>query len=892
MHCVRHRMFAPPGKPRPHTDLWVLLLGGVFALAALPCASAAEEAPLYARQVQAVFSRLGCNGGTCHGAVKGQNGFKLSLFGADPALDHDQLVHELGGRRINRLNPESSLLLLKATGEATHQGGKRLARGSPEYEIIRRWIAAGARLDPSERSRVRQLRVTPGEQALRPGSTYQLRVDATFADDSRLEVTPLCSFEVLDSAVARVGRDGQVTVQGVGETAILVRYRADLALTRLIVPAPSTSAFPAVRPHNFIDEHVLAKLRRLNIPPVEVCDDASFLRRIMLDVSGELPTPKEVRAFLADKTADKRARKIEELLQRPGHAALWTLKFCDLLKATDYGVYADGMRQEVDAPRFQQWVRARLEENLPYDQFVERILTATSREGRSVDAWVKEVVQMEEGYGPGRRDLDLYRQRRTLDLYWQRSSSTGIAATLQVAHAFLGLRLECAQCHRHPHDSWQQDDLLSFANFFMGVRKIGFQDRNEKNYPEVAVHFKRLNDEAKKLAEQAKKLREGEYRKREAEARTARTEAERIRRELPRLEKMAARAEEQRKLLAKHEAVLAEFDKLKQQLTDLERRSKLLPEAARRLMHAEVRLDPQPAFATVSSPIGTQTSKRSRLLGESQDSDLSRGDDPRRVVMEWLRRPDNPYFARAMVNRVWAHYFGRGIIDPPDNLSSFNPPSHPELLEELSAGFIKNKYDLKWLHRTILCSRTYQQSSTATPANAFDRANYAFFAYRRLPAEVLLDALNQATGTTEKLEMEYYHWPREMRTVEMPFAPKNAFVNFMLANFGKPKRNSAVQCDCERDGSASVIQVLSLANHPRIWQKIADPRGEVARILKEIPEDRGRVAEVFLLTLGRLPREHEEKACLAHLQKATTPEKGLQGVLWSLLNTREFVLQH
>jgi hypothetical protein len=260
--------------------------------------------------------------------------------------------------------------------------------------------------------------------------------------------------------------------------------------------------------------------------------------------------------------------------------------------------------------------------------------------------------------------------------------------------------------------------------------------------------------------------------------------------------------------------------------------------------------------------------------------------------MDWMRRPDNPYFARAMVNRVWAHYFGRGIIDPPDNLSPFNPASHPELLQELSDGFIKNKYDLKWLHRTILRSRTYQQSSTATATNEFDHVNYAYCYYRRFPAEVLVDALNQATGTTEKMDMEYNYWPKEMKTVEIPFAPRNAFVNFMLSSFGKPKRNSAVQCDCERDGSASVIQVLSLSNHPRVWQKITDANGHVARIVKQIDGDKARIEELYLLTLSRLPNETEQQACLKYLKESESPVKGLQGILWTLINTREFVLQH
>jgi hypothetical protein len=172
-----------------------------------------------------------------------------------------------------------------------------------------------------------------------------------------------------------------------------------------------------VTAHGFIDRHILAKLRRLNIPPAALADDATFLRRASLDVTGELPSPAEIRAFLESDAPDKRARKIDELLSRPGYAALWTLKFGDLLKASDFGVYADGITEQSDAPRFQQWVRARLEENLPYDQFAQRILTATSREGRSLDEWGKEVTALFEGFITPRTDLAVYSRRKTLDLY-------------------------------------------------------------------------------------------------------------------------------------------------------------------------------------------------------------------------------------------------------------------------------------------------------------------------------------------------------------------------------------------------------------------------------------------------------------------------------------------
>jgi hypothetical protein len=310
------------------------------------------------------------------------------------------------------------------------------------------------------------------------------------------------------------------------------------------------------------------------------------------------------------------------------------------------------------------------------------------------------------------------------------------------------------------------------------------------------------------------------------------------------------------------------------------------------MMHAEIQHLAEPLWASVTSPIGTQKSERFKLLGQPAAIEVAPDQDPRPLVMDWLRRPDNPYFARAIVNRVWAHYFGRGIIDPPDHLSAFNPATHPELLKDLADQFVQNRYDLRWLHRTIAESRTYQQSSTPTADNRVDKANYAYFAYRRLPAEVLVDALNHATGTSENMDMKFHHWPEGMKCIELPFTPKNEFVKFMLEHFGRPKRNSAVQCDCERDSNVSILQVMSLANHPRVWQKITDPNGRVAQIVKEHTDPAAQLDEAFLWSLSRLPDETEKRICLKYLQEADSPEKGLQGVMWSLLNTKEFLLQH
>jgi hypothetical protein len=429
----------------------------------------------------------------------------------------------------------------------------------------------------------------------------------------------------------------------------------------------------------------------------------------------------------------------------------------------------------------------------------------------------------------------------------------------------------------------------------MRVRKVGFQGDNEKKFPDMAALFKKFNDEAKSLEGDVKKRKEGDGKKLEEDAKKAKTDADKLTAEIAKLEKEKADTDiiaKKRKELDTAKAMMASAEKYRTETAAMEKRAKMLPEVARRLLQAEIRLLPPGTHAKVTSPLGTAEAKAMRLLGEADAITIADDRDPREAVMTWMRRPDNPYFAKAMVNRVWAHYFGRGIIDPPDNLSAFNAASHPELLKELCDGFVKNKYDLKWLHRTILNSRTYQQTSAPAKGAESDRTHYAYFPLRRLPAEVMLDALNTATGTTEKMDMKYHHWPDEMKTIEVPFAPRNEFVSYVLETYGRPKRNSAVQCDCEREGAASIFQVLTLANHPRVWDKIRDANGRIAKVMKESKDDSQRVELLFLATVSRPPSSVEREACLKFVAEADTPEKGFQGVLWGLLNTREFLLQH
>ena len=835
----------------------LVLALSVIALLTAPArihaGAAKTDEPLFSRHVVPLFSRLGCNSGACHGTVQGQNGFRLSLFGVDPAQDRDNLLRDSGGRRLDLNNPANSLFLLKAVGHVAHEGGVRVRQQSWEYEMLHKWVAKGVPLDDLSKSRVVKLKVTPAANTLKPGSSVELRIDATFTDGSTEDVTKFCTVETQDPDVARADGGAKILAVQPGLSAVVIRYGAEPVVAMVTVPRPDGAPFPAVKGHNFIDEHVLAQLKRLNIPPSDLCEDTTFLRRASLDVTGSLPTPQEVRAFLTDKNPEKRAKKIDELLSRPGYSALWATKFSDLLKASSFDANF-AMNEAAETKRFYDWLRARLQENVAYDDFVERIVTATSREGRNQEDRIKEVQTLAEENARNAPGLTLYTGRKTLDLYWQRKEATGIKGTLQVAHAFLGLRLECAQCHRHPHDVWKQDDLLSFSNFFMRVKGAGYPDAKSLN-PQAAERLKKAPLEAKELRAQAKKLQD-----------------------------------QMKSLKDKNE-----IEKCKAEASNLEMKARAVENGPIRY-GTEVQHQPGKAgFASVTSPLGTQKSDKLRLLGETKDIKPAPDQDPRKVVMEWMRRPENPYFAKAIVNRVWAHYFTRGIVDPPDHLSPLNPASHPELLDALSKGFVENKYDLKWLHKTILLSRTYQTSSKPNEANKGDRRNFAYYYLRRPMTEVLIDAVNQVTGAKEKFPPRLY-LPEGTKAIEVPgpirIETESASLAFAYQALGRPARSAQTLCDCERESSATMVGSLFLANHPQVHQKFKAADGRLAQVMKDLSKDEERIDELYLIALSRFPTAVERQTVMRYIAGSPSKQLGMEDLLWSLLNSKEFLLNH
>ena len=472
----------------------------VFLIAALPVRAAVPlpsggklESVDFERHVMGLFGKTGCNNGSCHGSFQGKNGFRLSLFGYEPERDFSALTREIQGRRLDPVAPDASLLLQKATGEVRHEGGVRFSRDSWQYAIFREWISQGAHWTKGSGT-VIEMTVEPKEYVfVEGGKSVPMKVTARFSDGPTEEITPFCEFRVTDDSVASVTPLGEVTALKPGDAGLVISYRGQVRAARILVPAATQPGFvyPQLPESNYIDTEVLAKLRRLNMVPSNLSGDGEFLRRVYVDTIGSLPAPEEVRAFLADTTPDKRTKKIDELLAHPLHAAIWATKFSDIT-----GNNTDALEnpQQLKVARSQlwhDWLRKRLAENMPYDEIVKGIMVATSLEGKSPQEWIEETKKVDEALP--KFDTSLYAARKTLDLYWRRQQQVPIEQWGEkAAAAFLGVRLECAQCHKHPTDRWTQEDYWSFANIFS---QVTFPGRNQYSTSEVKKLADALNGE-------------------------------------------------------------------------------------------------------------------------------------------------------------------------------------------------------------------------------------------------------------------------------------------------------------------------------------------------------------------------------------------------------------
>lgn len=415
-----------------------------------PLSSKASEVS-FRNDVMAVLSKAGCNQGTCHGNLNGKGGLKLSLRGEDPAFDFAALTRDQLGRRTNALRPTDSLMLLKATATIPHEGGRRFAADAPEYAILRSWIAAGLPNDVAQAPQVQRIEVTPRAMVLvEPVDHVSLHIQAFLANGKTRDVTRLAVYEPTNQVVI-VNPEGEVRKApelspGVKETTLLVRYLDKQTIVRLaFVPARPDYRWLPIPEHNEIDRHVFAKLKTLRTLPSALSSDSTFLRRAFLDTLGVLPTAAEARDFLNDSRADKRARLIDHLLDRPEFADFWALKWADLLHNEEKVLDAKGVRV------FHGWIRQSI------------------AEGKPLNAMARELVAA-QGSTYTNPPANFYRALR--DPY---------ARAEAVGQVFLGVRLQCAKCHNHPFDQWKQDDYHSLATFFSRIQYKVLENNRKDN---------------------------------------------------------------------------------------------------------------------------------------------------------------------------------------------------------------------------------------------------------------------------------------------------------------------------------------------------------------------------------------------------------------------------
>src|SRR5262245_40365533 len=687
--------------------------------------------------VMPVFMRSGCNTGSCHGAARGKDGFRLSLFGFDPDGDHYRLTREINGRRINLALPAEGLMMEKATGKVPHTGGQRFKEGDERFNTLIRWLEAGVPLDPPTVAKPVSVEVYPKRAVLDgKGATQRLVVRAKYSDGTDRDVTNLAVFLTSNDNAAKVSPDGVVTADNRGEAFVMARFATfTVGSPFVVLPKGLKFNFPNVPANNYIDTLLTQKLRDLRISPSELCTDEAFIRRAYLDVIGLLPTPEEYDRFMKNPASNKREALVDELLGRKEFAELWVMKWAELLqiKSSQQVSYKATLL-------YYNWLQDKISRNVPVNEWVQELLGASG--------------------GTFKNPATNYYQNET-DI---------LKVSENVAQVFMGMRIQCSQCHNHPFDRWTMDHYYGFAAFFSQIGRKGTDD------PREIVVFNSGGGE-------------------------------------------------------------------------------------------------------VNHPVGGRQMKPKFLGGAEPDV---AGKDRRQVMAAWLASPENPYFATNLSNIVWAHFFGKGIIDEVDDVRVSNPPSNGELLTELGKKFTEYKYDFKKLVRDICTSRTYQLSTVPNESNEGDTRNFARQSVRRIRAETMLDVISQATETKNK----FPGLPLGARAVQI--ADGNVSTYF-LSTFGRATRESV--CSCEVKLEPTLSQSLHMLNGDATTNRIRQGALVPKRLAEKKAPDQ-IIEELYLRTLVRRPSPIEMDRLRAALNEEPDKAKGLEDVFWALMNTREFVFNH
>lgn len=979
------------------------------------------EVPDFRRHIEPLFVRLGCNGRACHGSFQGRGGFHLSLFGYDAEADHKELLGSTDDK-VDLKHPTESLILQKPTLTIDHEGGLRMKRGGWEYRMLLAWIEGGAKLSNSASSiaagstaastaaasitaadskplDVARLEVTPAEiRFQRQGETVQLRAIVHWTDGTSEDVTPICRYQSNDDSLAKADGSGLVTCLGKGDTQVVAFYDNGITPVPVFLPLSNLAGdnYPRTPTANRIDELVLKKLRKLGITESPLSDDAEFLRRASLDVTGALPSPDEVRAFVKDRSPDKRKRKIDELLERPGYAAWWATRLCDLTGNSPLLItWFDSF---LASQQWYEWMYDRLRRNLPYDKLVAELVMATSRlPNESYADYCRRIATYNNPDKPAS-----VAEMPTMPFYWSRRNfNKPDEIALGFCYTFLGVQMQCCQCHKHPFDRWTKTDFDDFSRFFS---RVGFgvapADRQEQQAMREAIRkqiegsYVEKDDEPSPVDDRiarktvaaaratflgasvsaidrhtapiAKSVGTQQGKAEKAEAATAASAVKLADLRAGKVAPADFKADATRARAKR--AYAANLFLVNSRITEMGRQGKPIPQlelyvippnrqqnkmlADKGSTNKQDSTNKQAAnkatIVAVSSKSGIAKKKSLSTKSASSTSapsgetakflggetvDLNQYDDPRQAVLDWMHKNPTRYFARVIVNRVWANYFNVGIIQPTDDLNQAHPPSNPELLDYLTTAFVEHGYDLKWLHREILNSRTYQLSWLPNNTNGLDERNFSHAVPRRLPAEIAFDAIRMATANSAERKAAAEQGIERAIGLDMIDGSKKgrpAINRYALRVFGKPAR--LTNCDCERSNSPSLLQTFFLQNDNETLALIDRDDGWLAEVSKkygkamlaplaagdaEQPAAKPSIAakpsaaakpapaanlspsdvdsliqEAFLRTLSRFPAPAEVNRGRQALAAADSPRAGLRDLLWALINTKEFILNH
>jgi len=742
---------------RPNTLTTSLLATSVFVSSffSSQIVAADSEVPSFRKDVMPILFRAGCNAGTCHGSARGKDGFMLSLFGYDAKGDYYRIVNEMVGRRLNMAVPEQSLLLKKSTGSVPHTGGKRFDRSSEYYETLRRWIAAGAPDDEAAVAEAVGLELSTDAFVFdKSGDEGSVKVTAIFNDGTRRDVTTLARFHSNNASVADIDEDGRITAASPGDTNVFATYsRFTIGAEVIVLPTSGNFFWPNPQPVNYIDKLVFDRLQKLRIAPSELCDDETFLRRVSLDLAARPPSPEEFHAFIADTRSDKRARKIDELLSHDDFADLWTALWSEQLRIIG-GNYAPVATHVKAASAFHEWIRQQMRSGRPLNEFVAEMVPAS-------------------GSNLSNGPANLY----TMLVHKPRFEPKSFAADF--SQVFLGIQIQCAECHNHPFDRWTQDDYYGFVSFFTGIRrKPGVEPRERRIFYDASAPP------------------------------------------------------------ARH----------------------------------KVDQRPMPA----------------KTLGAVQP--VEHNGAPRQALADWLTSPDNEMFSRNLANRIWAQLFGRGVIEPVDDIRVSNPPVNGPLLDALSQHLVDSKFDLRSLVRDMCNSRVYQLSAQPNAANKLDTRQFSHAHLRRLRADVLLDSIVAVTGVPVNLPgfpegtrgIDFY--PRTSGSTEGP-----SFGHPFMETFGRSSR--ATICACETKKEPTLSQTLHLTVGDTVQSRLA-VGGKLKQLVDGSQTPEAALEQLFILALSRTPTTEETTELRAVIGDNPQDAAVYEDIFWSLLNSTEFAFNH